>query len=130
MIINSLFEKFESGKIFYLKKSTDNSKILWSDHPAYKGVALKHLIKGEGTDNKFSYHLVKINPGCEIGEHIHEGKIETHEVIDGKGICFLNNKQQEYQCGTISVIPEDIKHKIIAGNEGLLLFAKFIPALL
>ncbi len=34
---------------------------------------------------QLSCHLVKINPECEIGDHIHENNLEIHEIIYGSG---------------------------------------------
>lgn len=117
-------------RIYHLGKKLDTEGLVWNAHPAFKGVFLKHLVKGEDTDGKFSCHLVKVEPGCEIGEHIHEGKWETHEVIKGKGKCVLIDKEISYELGVCALIPADMKHRVLAGQEGLYLFVEFIPALL
>lgn len=80
-----------------------SENIEWSKHPTFDGVELKHIVTAKDTDGLFSYHLVRIAPNCSIKEHIHETQLETHEVISGKGLC------------------------INAGEEGLYLFAKFMP---
>ena len=98
--------------------------------PAPKGVFLKHLIKGVDTEGKLSCHLVKIDPNCVLEEHIHEGQCELHEVIEGEGNCILDTKKTPYNPGRITMIPKGIKHKVIAGNSGLVFLAKFFPALL
>lgn len=117
-------------KIAYLNKEVEAAELEWNAHPAFQGVFLKHLVKGEATEGKFSCHLVKIEAGCEIGEHLHEGKWELHEVIDGTGRCFLLEKEIPYKLGISAVIPADLKHRVVAGENGLYLLAKFIPALL
>jgi quercetin dioxygenase-like cupin family protein len=93
-------------------------------------VFLKHLIKGKSTDNRLSCHLVKINPGCEIGIHNHVGKTELHEILSGFGHCMIEQKEFDYHKGVIGFIPADKNHSIKAENEGLFLLAKFFPALL
>ena len=79
------YSMVEQGEIFYQNKKILAKEIAWSAHPTFKGVYLKHLVKGEDTDGKFSCHLVKVEAGCQIGSHIHEGKWELHEVLEGIG---------------------------------------------
>ncbi len=125
-----LFARFEQGKVIAPSAEKDAMSIKWNAHPTFKGVYLKHLLSGADTNKGFSFHLVRIEPGCEIGEHIHEGKWETHEVIAGAGQCAIGEKNIDYAPGVLTAIPDSIKHKVMAGEEGLLLFAKFVPALL
>ena len=40
-----------------------------------------------------------------------------------------NGVELSYEAGVISIFPIGIPHKIIAGENGLYLFAKFMPAL-
>ncbi|MDY3795886.1 MAG: hypothetical protein SOZ81_04135 [Agathobacter sp.] len=74
--------------------------MLQISHPTFEGVELKHIITAKDTDGHFSFHLVRIAAGKTIGNH-----------------------------RVISIIPAKIPHEVKAGNEGLYLFAKFIPAL-
>ncbi len=126
---NSMFEKFENGRLFSPEKEKRFSDIPWNNHPSFTGVALKHLVTGDDTDGLFSYHLVKIAPGHAIGDHIHDPQLETHEVIDGSGICRSGQAVGEYFAGVISLIPPRLHHSVEAGDDGLLLFAKFMPPL-
>jgi len=120
----------EEGKIVCLEKEVDVKSLDWNAHPTFsKGVSLKHLIKGESTGGKFSCHLVKIESNCEIGEHIHADKWELHEIIEGTGKGILADKEVCYKLGVFIVIPEGVKHKVIAGEEDLYLLSKFVPAL-
>ncbi len=43
--------------------------------------------------------------------------------------CSIGEKKLQYLSGTITLIPEDINHKVKAGKDGLFLLAKFVPAL-
>lgn len=101
----------------------------WNYHGAFKGVALKHLVMGDQTEGKLSCHLVRIEAGCEIGDHIHESNWELHEVVGGTGTCFLGDKKVEYEAGISAVIPEGKPHRVVAGDEDLYILAKFVPAL-
>ena len=64
--INEVFEAFNKGCLIVPKKTINFEQVEWSKHPTFEGVELKHIIKGEQTDEKFSYHLVRIAPGKSI----------------------------------------------------------------
>lgn len=125
----NLFEKFNEGRLLLPDVMVSFDNIPWSEHPAYEGVELKHIITSEKTDGKFSFHLVRIAPNKKIGSHIHEKQLETHEVISGVGVCVNNGVELLYEAGVISIFPIGVPHEVVAGDDGLYLFAKFIPAL-
>lgn len=130
MDYKNLFEKFNEGGKLLLKDATVTfDAIPWSKHPAFEGVELKHIITSERTNGQFSYHLVRIAPNKEIGNHIHEKQLETHEVISGTGVCVNDGVELPYETGIISIFPVGVPHEVIAGGDGLCLFAKFMPAL-
>lgn len=124
-----IFELFNNGKLVLQEKETGFAEIEWSRHPTFKGVELKHIVTAKDTDGKFSYHLVRIDPDCSIGKHIHETQLETHEVINGSGKCVNARNIIPYEPGTISIMQAGVPHEVVAGSEGLYLFAKFMPAL-
>ena len=123
------FELFDCGKLVAFGETKQFQDVVWSKHPTFEGVELKHLITSKETDGKYSYHLVRIAPNFSISNHIHENQLETHEVISGSGVCINHEAMIDYAPGVISIIPAGIKHEVKAGAEGLYLFAKFIPAL-
>lgn len=124
-----LFNTFEKeGELLLPHKNF--SDIPFTPHASFPGVELKHLITGKDTQGRFSYHLVRIAPYHKIGEHLHETQLETHEIINGLGTCTYNGHTFNYHPGVIAILPEGTPHEIEAGEEGLFLFAKFIPALL
>ena len=130
MDYKNLFEKFnEGGKLLLPGATITFDAIPWSKHPTFKGVELKHIITSERTDGQFSYHLVRIAPNKKIGSHIHEKQLETHEVISGTGVCVNDGVELPYETGVISIFPIGVPHEVIAGDDGLCLFAKFMPAL-
>lgn len=126
---NNVFEKFNNGTLRLPDKTISFEDITWSKHPTFEGVELKHIITGKDTNGEFSYHLVRIAPNKSINNHIHETQLETHEVIEGSGICINNGTELEYTPGTISIMPAKVPHEVNAGKDGLYLFAKFFPAL-
>lgn len=130
MDFKNLFEKFDGGgKLLLPDAEISFAAIPWSKHPAFEGVELKHIITSERTDGQFSYHLVRIAPNKKIGNHIHEKQLETHEVISGTGVCVNDGVELPYEAGIISIFPVGVPHEVIAGDDGLCLFAKFMPAL-
>lgn len=126
---NNLFESFNNGSLKLPATTVEFADIPWSKHPTFDGVELKHIITAKETEGQFSYHLVRIAPNKSIKNHIHETQLETHEVISGSGICINDGTTISYEAGTISIMPAGIPHEVNAGDDGLYLFAKFIPAL-
>ncbi len=123
------FETFNNGKLVTPAATKDFSNIPWKKHPTFTGVELKHILTSENTGGSYSYHLVRIAQNCSIKEHIHETQLETHEVIAGNGVCINDGTTILYEPGTISVFPANVPHEVNAGENGLYLFAKFMPAL-
>lgn len=101
----------------------------WIPHPKFKGAFIKHLIKGMDNDNHASCHLVRINPGCQLDDHIHEKEWEYHHIIEGEATGFMDGKPMTYQPGVIAVIPKGVVHKVVAGEAGLVILATFLQAL-
>lgn len=125
-----LFEKFnKDGKLLLPDTMTAFAGIPWNEHLASEGVALKHIITSEQTNGQFRFHLVKIAPNKKIGSHVHEKQLETHEIIFGSGVCINNGTELPYKSGVISIFPMGVPHEVIADENGLYLFAKFLPAL-
>lgn len=123
------FTLFDNGKLVLPEKEVSFAQIPWAKHPTFEGVELKHIVTAKDTEGRFSYHLVRIAPDCRIGNHIHETQLETHEVIKGSGKCVNAGSTIPYEPGTISIMQAGVPHEVIAGAEGLYLFAKFMPAL-
>lgn len=123
------FLNFSNGVLAVPNATKKFCDIPWTPHPAFEGVELKHLITAADTSGQFSYHLVKIAPNKSILNHIHEKQLETHEVIMGSGTCINAGQKSPYAPGTVSIIAAGIEHEVVAGADGLYLFAKFFPAL-
>jgi len=121
---------FEEGAIELPEATVSADTLAWNEHASFKGVYLKHLVRGEQTDGKYSCHIVRIRARHEIGDHVHEGKWESHQVLDGDGALTLGGRRVRYVPGVMAVIPENVKHKVMAGDEDMYLLATFVPALL
>lgn len=131
MKYTDLFETFDKGGCLRRPEGTVSfGEIPWTRHQTFDGVELKHIVTAEETGGRFSFHLVRIAPGKAIGTHIHQTQLETHEVIAGDGICVSGGAGLAYGPGVVSILPQGLPHEVRAGERGLYLFAKFIPALL
>ena len=119
-----------NGSTTYMDREESTGEIPWNQHPKFKGVYLKHIIKGTDTDGMLSCHMVRIDANAILEEHDHENQWELHEVIEGEGKFVLESKETPYHPGRIGIIPKGTKHKVIAGEDGLILLAKFFPALM
>lgn len=120
----------EDNTIYINGKKIDKiSNIDWVKHPKFTGVFMKTLLTGKDSSNNLSAMIVKIDPNYEIGDHIHEGKYELHEIISGYGIGIIGDEKIKYKPGVVSLIPGDIHHSIKAGVNGIILLAKFTPPL-
>ncbi len=119
-----------NGVITYMDRDDQAEHLQWNEHPKFKGVYLKHLIKGQDTGDMLSCHLVRIDPNFVLEDHIHENQLELHEVVEGSGNFVLGDKETTYYPGRMAIIPKGTSHKVVAGESGLVLLAKFCPALL
>ena len=125
-----ILQAFQEGQIFSTGHEANTNDLPWHEHPKFHGVALKHLITAKDSGGNFSSHLVRVNCGCEIGTHIHEGKWELHEVLSGRGKCRIDQQEIEYHAGIVAEIPADIPHFVAATETDLYILAKFVPPLL
>ena len=119
-----------NGTTTYVDRDDAAGEIPWNRHPQFNGVQLKHLVKGGDTEGRLSCHMVRIDPGAILEEHTHENQWELHEVIEGEGKFLLDAKEASYYPGCVGIIPQGTRHKVIAGRSGMVLLAKFFPALL
>ena len=124
-----LFNRFDTGTVTADGQAKSAAELAWHQHPTFAGVALKHLVTGAETDGAFSAHLVRLDPGAEIGDHIHETNWELHEVASGNGECLLEGTSIAYEPGRMALMPIKALHSVRAGKDGLCLLAKFVPAL-
>jgi quercetin dioxygenase-like cupin family protein len=118
-----LFESFARGHL--VGDEVGFEEVAWQKHAKFDGVELKVIIPFEKSGEGFSYQMVRIAPHCAIGLHTHENECETHEVIAGEGECIVDGKRHKYTAGTINILPARTPHEVHAGDDGLMLFAKF-----
>jgi len=128
--MNTIFTAFDNGAALTRTGDAPAETPAWNPSPAFPGVALKHLVTGRESDGRFSLHLVRLDPGAEIGRHVHEGSWELHQVIQGSGLLLLDGREIPYQPGMATPLPQGEPHAVRAGADGLGLLAVFAPPLL
>lgn len=64
-------------------------------------------------------HLV-LNPGCEIGWHIHHGDGETYYILKGRGLYSDNGTEVEIGPGDVTFVDDGEGHSLkTVGDEPL-----------
>lgn len=122
----TVFAQFSQGRLFANDNDRELGSLPWNEHPKFKGVFLKDLLKRDETADLFSLHLVRLEAEKEIGLHRHADSLELHEVLGGSGYCEVEGRRIEYLPGRVALIACNAEHRVVAGPEGLCLFAKFI----
>lgn len=123
---NAILNCFANGKLINNNNIKSLQTVEWKEHSCFKDVFLKDILSKQETENLFSAHLIKIMPGAVIDTHTHEESIELHEIIAGSGECDVEGIKLVYNPGVVSVIPCGAEHKVVAGQYGLCLLAKFV----
>jgi len=121
-----IFTIFAEGKLAVGDERIALAQLAWQAHPQFVGVSMKNLVTLEQTGGAFSCHLVKIEPGRAIDRHSHPASIELHEVVNGEGVCRTEQGDIPYVPGTMGIMAVGSPHEIIASDQGLCLFAKFV----
>ena len=127
---NEITADLASGTLFFANRVEEIEMMPWIPHPKFKGAFMKHLVKGADNDNLASCHLVRVNPGCQLEDHVHVNEWEYHHILEGDGTGYLDGREMAYKPGIIAVIPRGANHKVVAGQAGILILATFLPALL
>ena len=123
---DDIFTVFAAGKLAVGSECIDLASLAWQAHRQFAGVSMKNLVTLEQTGGAFTCHLVKIEPGQAIGRHSHPASLELHEVVSGEGVCRTEQGDIPYIPGTMGIMAVGAVHEIVAGDQGLCLFAKFV----
>lgn len=79
-------------------------------------------MKGKGRVFK---HMV-LQPGCEVGSHIHTGDCETVYILKGKGHCLVDGKMSPIGPGMVHFINDGEEHYMINDGEEPLEFIALV----
>ncbi|MDD4254006.1 MAG: cupin domain-containing protein [Methanofollis sp.] len=123
----NIAEVFENGAMLFPTHELEAKDAPWYQHPEWKGVFLKDLVLGNDTGDAFSYHLVRVQGGCEVGDHVHSDQWEWNAILRGSGVFVFDEKEIPFQPGYTFATPPGVRHMVSAGSEELMLLAVFIP---
>ena len=62
-------------------------------------------------------HLV-LEPGCEVGWHVHQGDGETYYILKGKGTYNDNGTTYEVEAGDVTYCKEGDWHGLVNDSTG------------
>ncbi len=86
-----------------------------------------HFLK-EIVTNEFSQIvLMRIEPGSDIGEEVHEAD-QVLVVVEGSGEVVLNRRHSKVEADSLVVVPAGTRHNVInTGDSALKLYTLFAP---
>jgi mannose-6-phosphate isomerase-like protein (cupin superfamily) len=125
----TLADSILDGTIVQVTKELKVDEMSWYDHPKFPGVRLKDIVRKDDTGESMSCHLVRVEPGFELGLHCHDSSMELHQVLKGEGKCSLGERMVDYRSGCMTIIPAATHHSVTAGDQGLWILATFVPPL-
>jgi mannose-6-phosphate isomerase-like protein (cupin superfamily) len=79
------------------------------------------------TTKQMQLVYMNLKPFEEIGAETHSDTTQFIRVEKGSGIAIVGNKRYTLKTNTAVLIPSKIKHNIIAGSRGLVLYTLYSP---
>ena len=74
------------------------------------------------TDNEFStVKIITVNPNESLSLQSHNHRSEFWKVLNGSGIFEIDNNEYEVAVGDEEFVKEKIKHRIKAGEFGMII---------
>jgi len=71
----------------------------------------------------------KLEPGCSIGMHAHEGTSETVYIISGHGTMIYEGTREDLGPGSVSYCPNGHSHSLVNTGSETLCFVGVVPNL-
>lgn len=110
-------------------RSIDTAVLPWTPHRTYQGVYMQ-AVQGAETCADLEVRRVRITPGAEISQHVHEHSAETFYVLAGEGVFDQESELVPCQAGSCGFAPAGTSHGVKnTGKEDLHLLAIFTPPL-
>jgi quercetin dioxygenase-like cupin family protein len=107
------------------------TNISWRPHPIAEGVNIKPLATKSEDDLNVTCMLVRVPPGKEIPEHIHDEQVDILYPLQGEAEMYVEGAGTfPLKPGIIVKVPEGTKHKISNVTAELLIYDVFQPATL
>ncbi len=101
----------------------DFNRIVETNIPNFKGGDGHYILK-QFADEKTKIMMGRLQPGCSIGLHRHEGNCEVIYVLSGEGTCLYEGEVETLKPGDVHYCPIDKEHSLMnKGTEDLTFFA-------
>ncbi len=78
------------------------------------------------TGDNMQLVLMSLKPNEDIGEEIHDPD-QFFRIDGGSGKLVMDGKEYDIKDGSAFIVPGGVKHNIIAGEEGIKLYAIYSP---
>lgn len=75
-----------------------------------------------------TFAVATLEPGSEVGYHLHEGEIESYYIISGKALYNDNGTYVELSAGDVTYTPDGESHGIknMSDSENLVFIALIV----
>lgn len=111
-----------------LIKSSDAVKFVSEKPRNGKGTIINNrYLDSEDLENNLNgFYVNELEPGGEIGYHIHEGEDEIYYIIEGIGIIIDNKKEKAIEKGDVIYTKSGEGHGMINTGSEPIKFIGFI----
>jgi mannose-6-phosphate isomerase-like protein (cupin superfamily) len=86
----------------------------------------RYLDSHELDNNLQGFYVNELEPGGEIGYHMHEGDEEIYYILEGSGIILDNGKESSIEKGDLIYTKSGESHGMINNGNDVLKFIGFI----
>lgn len=72
--------------------------------------------------------LMTLQPGCDIGEEVHEGRDQFFRIEKGSGVITIDGKENRVEDDFAVIVPAGARHNLVNdGDEPLRLYTIYGP---
>jgi quercetin dioxygenase-like cupin family protein len=82
------------------------------------GTRMRILVSGDQTQGAFCLLEVRSPAGHATPPHVHHRETETIHLLEGEITCVLHGKPVAVAAGETVVLPPDVPHQLITGDQG------------
>lgn len=88
---------------------------------------LTHVLKGALPENMRLFSVIRLEPGCSIGYHVHENETELFYFISGQGQVQDDDVFLDVQAGDAMATPSGHGHGVKnTGHQDLVIMAAIV----
>lgn len=70
--------------------------------------------------------FMKLQPGCEVGRHKHEGDCEVYFILSGKGSYQLGDEVFPVEAGDIAFVDDGEEHALLNDSDEVMEFLALV----